>query len=139
MTADDLVVEALKLKDHVAAQTKAFNEYCAKYKSRIEEIENQLLAMLNEQKIESVRTDHGTAYKSTLLNVSVSPDGEDYNGARGREAVLDFALEHWDAIGNDLLLVSVQKDAVKRYLEEHGKPPPGVQTSWFTRVNIRRS
>lgn len=144
LTAEQLIAEHNKLEEHVKAETKRFSDFMKPHKDRLEEIGNQLLALSNTQKWDSIRTDAGTAYRSTLLNVSVSPDGLPYETDKGasvgREALLDFALDHWDDIGNDLLLVSPQKDSVKRYMEANeGKPPPGVKTSWFTRINIRKS
>ena len=143
--AADLVAEHLKIEEWIKAESKRFGEFMKPHKERLEEIGNQLLALSNTQKWDSIRTDAGTAYRSTLLNVSVSPDGPTYETtdkgvAVGREALLDFALDHWDDIGNDMLLISPQKDAVKKFMEDNGgKPPPGVKTSWFTRINIRKS
>lgn len=141
LTAEQLIEEHNKLEDFIKAESKRFAEFLKPQKDRLEEIGNQLLALSNTQKWDSIRTDAGTAYRSTLLNVSVSPEGLPYtNGTAGREALLDFALDHWDDIGNDLLLISAQKDAVKKYMEDHeGKPPPGCKVSWFTRINIRKS
>lgn len=143
-TAEQLIAEHNKLDDWLKAETKRFGEFLKPHKERLEAIGNQLLALSNTQKWDSIKTDAGTAYRSTLLNVSVSPDGLPYERGEeksiGREALLDFALDHWDDIGNDLLLVSAQKDAVKKYMEANeGKPPPGIVTGWFTRINIRRS
>ena len=143
-TAEQLITEHNKIEAFVKAETKRFSDFVAPHKTRLEEIGNQLLALSNTQKWDSIRTDAGTAYRSTLLNVSVSPDALPYDTEKGasvgREALLDFALDHWDDIGNDLLLVSPQKDAVKKYMESNeGKPPPGVKTSWFTRINIRKA
>ena len=143
-TAEQLIAAHNALDDWLKAETKRFGEFLKPHKERLEAIGNQLLALSNTQKWDSIKTDAGTAYRSTLLNVSVSPDGLPYERGEeksiGREALLDFALDHWDDIGNDLLLVSAQKDAVKKYMEANeGKPPPGIVTGWFTRINIRRS
>ncbi len=143
-TAEQLIAEHNKLDDWLKAETKRFGEFLKPHKERLEAIGNQLLALSNTQNWDSIKTDAGTAYRSTLLNVSVSPDGLPYERGEeksiGREALLDFALDHWDDIGNDLLLVSAQKDAVKKFMEANeGKPPPGIVTGAFTRINIRRS
>lgn len=143
--AEQLITEHNKLEEFIKAETKRFGEHMKLHKDRLEEIGNQLLALSNTQKWESIRTDAGTAYRSTLLNVSVSPEGAPYqvegqNDRIGREALLDFALDHWDDFGNDLLLISAQKDAVKKFMEANeGKPPPGTKISWFTRINIRKT
>lgn len=124
-----LVAERLKLEDYLAVETKRLSEFLAPHKARVEEINNQLLAWLNTNKLDKFSCDAGTAYRSTLLNLKV----ED------REKLLDFCNENWDSIGNELLMVSAQKDAVKTWLDEHeGSPPPGIGISFFTRVNIRK-
>lgn len=144
-TAEQLIAEHNKLDDWIKAETKRFGEFMAPHKQRLEEIGNQLLVLSNLQKWDSIKTEEGTAYRSTLLNVQVSPEGAPYKidgqmDRIGREALLDFALDHWDDIGNDLLLISAQKDAVKRYMETNdGQPPPGIKVGWFTRINIRKS
>jgi hypothetical protein len=140
LTAEQLIKQHNELDDWIKGESKRFAEFIKPHKERLEAIGNQLLALSNTAKWESIRTDFGTAYRSTLLNVSVSSEGLPYKESAGREALLDFALENWDAVGNELLLISAQKDAVKKYMEENqGKPPPGIVTSWFTRINIRRS
>jgi hypothetical protein len=129
-TDDALIAEYIRLDDFCKAETKRFGEHLAPRKARMEEIQNQLLALLNQRGADSTATDTGTAYKSHILNTKV----ED------REALLDWINEHWDDGGGEMLIISPQKDAVKNFMDAHeGRPPPGVSTSWFTRINIRRS
>lgn len=142
MTAESLIAEHVDIDDKLKAAGKKFAEYCAPWKARIEAIDIELMTILNAMGDDkaSISTDAGTAYKSHLLNVSIDPEGEKYGEQVGRMALLDFALDNWDTIGADLLLVQPQKDAVRSYMEAHdGKPPPGLKHSWFTRVNVRRS
>lgn len=147
LSAELLIKEHFALQDKLKEANKRFSEYCAPTKARLEEIDGQLLELLNslsEGDKRSISCDSGTAYVSNLLNVSIDPEAEPYvneggESQVGRMALLDFALENWADIGADLLLVSPQKDAVKRWMEEHGKPPPGLKISYFSRVNVRRS
>ncbi len=145
-TANDLIAEEIKIDDFLKAQDKAFAEFKKPHIARRDEIQNLLLALLNQQGVDSIRGDAGTCYKTNILNVGLDPEGtEPYvkpdtgTEERGREAFLDFALDNWESFGQEGLIFSPQKDAVKKHIEEHGKPPPGVKTSYFTRVNIRRS
>ncbi len=146
MTAEQLIAERFALDDKIKAATKILTAHVAPLKSRMEEIDVELMGLLNQMGDDkaSISTDVGTAYKSHLLNVSIDPEGAPYVNAAGEEqvgrmALLDWALENWDEGGADLLLVQAQKDAVKNYMESHeGKPPPGLKTAWFTRVNVRR-
>lgn len=129
-TVEELVAEHNRVDDFIKGISKQFVERLAPYKERLEEINNRLLALSNSQKWESFRAESGTAYRSTLLNTSIE----------SRDALLDFCLENWEAIGGEMLLVSAQKDAVRRWMDEHdGQPPPGIKTSFWTRINVRRS
>lgn len=147
LSAELLIKEHFALQDKIKAATKTLTDYLAPHKKRLEEIDAQLLTLLNTLTTgdkKSISTDVGTAYVSNLLNVSIDPEAEPYvnlggESQFGRMALLDFALENWEDIGADLLLVSAQKDAVKRWIDEHGKPPPGLKISYFARVNVRRS
>lgn len=151
---EQLVQRFIALDDWVKSEKKRFDNFMEGHKQTLEVIRNEFLRRLNERKSDSTKTEHGTAYKTNILNVSVSAEeGAPYvrqvageNGemvpmeSTGREALLDFALDNWDAIGSDLLMVDAQKDAVKRWLDEHeGVPPPGLKIGWFTKVNIRRA
>lgn len=154
-TDEQLIKKHIELDDWIKAENKRFASFLEPHKQMLEVIANEFLRRLNERKAENSKTEYGTAYISTLLNISVSPEGSepyrrldspvDHTGdyinppALGREALLDFALDHWDEIGNELLMISAQKDAVKRWMDEHnGAPPPGIKASRFRRVNIRR-
>ena len=129
MTAAELVKKYLAIRDYVTSEQKRFEEHIARYKQDMEAISSQLLDMANTQGCDAFNTEFGTAYKSRIMNVKVEK----------REELLDFCNEHWDEIGNELLLISAQKDAVKRWLDEEGQTPPGVSVNYFTRINIRRS
>ncbi len=128
MIADDLIAEHIKLNKQLKEWLKTFEDYCAPHKFRLKEIEQQLHDYLLSQKGQNFKGDSGTAYLSRILTLKVE----------NREALLDFANEHWDEIGNALLMISAQKDAVKQYMDENdGKPPPGVTTDYFVKCNVR--
>lgn len=127
---NDLVAEHIKIDNWVKAETKRFTEFLKPHKERMTEIENQLQAFMLQHKLDSLPLDSGTAYISTIMNVKV----ED------REKYLDFVNERWDDYGNEMLIASPQKDAVKNFMQNHaGAPPPGVTIGWFQRVNVRRT
>ena len=149
MTPAELIEEHIRLDDYLKSEAKRFNAFMAPSKQRMEAIENELLAALNEMTKNSSPEDQakasfscnaGTAYKSNILNIKLDPEGtEEYSGETGRDAFLSYVLDNWETFGNEMLLFQPQKDAVKKHIEESGRPPPGVKTSWYTRVNIRRS
>ena len=131
MTADELIQEYLKIDSWCDAESKRFAEHLKPHKTRLEEIKSTILGMLTQQKQNSFSTDNGTAYISTILTPKIAD----------RDKYLDFVNENWETIGNELLQVSApQKDALKQYMEEHNNDaPPGVEVSYFNRINIRRS
>lgn len=147
LTPDQLLAEHFRLDDWVAGENKRFGEHLAPTKASMEAIKNELHARLNALgggDKANISTGAGTAYLSNIMNVSVTPEGAGWVDPQtgivstGREALIDFALANWDEIGNELLMVQAQKDAVKRYLEEKGSPPPGLKVGWIQRVNVRR-
>lgn len=131
-TADSLIEKWIKLKDHVAAQSKQFDEFLKPFKQEMNEIENKLLAKINSEGGESIKTGHGTAYLSTITTPKVTDRG----------TYLDFCLDIYDREGDCamLQLSAPNKDSVTEFMEANeGQLPPGVTTSSFTRVNIRRT
>ena len=131
LSAADLVQEHVKLDDWIDAESKRFQAHLAPHRKRMEEIKSILLQMLNDQKQNSASTDHGTYYISTIMNPKIVD----------RDKFLDFVNEQWDNGGNEMLqLTAPQKEATKTYIEDHnGQAPPGVEISYFNRLNIRRS
>jgi hypothetical protein len=96
------------------------------FKEAVTTIKAVLQQRLIERGANHTATDAGTAYLSDILNVKVTD----------REAFLKYAMNG----GEDMLLASAQKDAVKTFMQMHaGENPPGVETSVFTKINIRRS
>ncbi len=143
---EELTRNYFLLDDWLEAESKRFAEHVKPTKLMLEAIKDEFLRRLNERKADSTKTDVGTAYKSQILNVAISPEGTPYHIPNstevkiGRDALLDFALDNWEEIGNELLIISAQKDAVRRWMDEHnGQPPPGLKLSTFVRINIRRS
>lgn len=128
VTAEALVDRYLELTTYLEAQTKLLSSLLSK--NSLEAIRSRLLELMNKVGSDSLKCDSGTAYKSRSLQGKVT----------AREAYLDWCLDHWPDGGGDMLQVGApQVDALKRYLEENGGPPPGVETSTFVRVNVRGS
>lgn len=147
---NDLIAEEIRIGDFCEQQAKAFAEFLKPHKARQAAIQAELLSRLFARKADNTSCDAGTAYRSDILNVKIdvegteayqrkNEDGSLASTSEGRDAFLDYALDNWETFGQDGLLVNAQKDAVRKHIEEHGKPPPGIKISYFTRVNIRRS
>lgn len=137
-SAAELIARHNALDDHVKAQSKAFSEYLKPTKTEMELIESRLQEMLlalnqnqpDTKKRASLSTDAGTAYLSTIVTPKLSD----------KTAFLDWVLEDWDHRGAMLQIGAPQKDALTEYTDANGGAlPPAVETSSFTRINIRRS
>ena len=129
ITDAQLVEKYLEFKSLVASRTETFEAEIKPFKDGMVTIENEFLRRLDERGSENTKTDAGTAYKSTLLNVKVID----------RDAFMKFCMTYWDTVGADMLNVTAVKDPVKQYMEAHNLEPPGVSTSQFVRINVRRS
>lgn len=129
-SAADLIAEAIKLDDWLSGESKRFEEHCKPVKKRIEDIKSKLLEMCNTLQTNSMATDNGTAYISTIMSPKIVD----------RDKYLDFINEFWDTCGSDMLQLSApQKEALKRFIEDKNDTPPGVEVGYFNRLNIRRS
>ena len=147
-TPDSKIAKWQQLKQHLAAQTKAFADYCAPFKAEQDAIEAWLHDFLLQTKQNSAKTDHGTAYLSTLTQPKIVD----------RTAFLDYCLENWEKDGDALLQIGApQVEAFEAFIERRKKEleahqantgqlpenasvtPPGTDVSYFQRLNIRKS
>jgi hypothetical protein len=128
LTDLQLVEGHQQLKASTATLEKAHAAKIGPLKQAMTAIENEFLKRLDERGADNTKTDAGTAYKSTLLNVKVVD----------RDAFLKFCTAYWGTIGADMLNVTAVKDPVREYMNGKNMPPPGVETSQFVRINVRR-
>ncbi len=128
--ASTLIAARVQLNAWLTSESKRLSDYFAPYRQRLEEIDNQLLALSIEQKWENFKTEHGTAYRQTTL----TPRIED------RDKFLDFCLDNWDEVGNSLMQLRAPAiEPLREYLDAHEKAfPPGVTGVFNTHINIRK-
>ena len=129
ITDKDLIEKYVSMRDLIAVKKKAFEEITKPYKAGMDTIEQALLARLVERGADNTKTDAGTAYKVEHVNVKVVD----------REKFVEFIMQEWETIGNEMLLAAPQKDAVRQYVDSNGRSPPGIEVSYFTDVNVRKS
>lgn len=97
------------------------------YKDGMEVIKNAFLQRFQERGSTNSKTEFGTPYLSTIMNVKVID----------RKAFMDFCLANWDELGAEMMGVSAVKDPVKQYKEENNdQDPPGIETSSMQRINM---
>jgi hypothetical protein len=127
MNDAQLVQKYIELRDTVDAFTKCYEDKVKPYKEAMETIANAMLGRLNDQQTQSVKTEHGTAYVSTLMSAKVVD----------RDTFINYVMSH-EAF--NLLTSNVAKDAVKEFMENSsGQLPPGVDVTYINKCLFRRS
>lgn len=89
-------------------------------------LENWFTAKAQEDGLETVKTNMGTAYWSTHHTATVA----------SREDFFSFCKEHdaWDMVES-----RASKTGVKSFIEANGAPPPGVNFSSTRVFNLRKA
>lgn len=146
-TLADVVKKYIDLRDEQAAISEKFKAELAPGAEQMETIEKYLMAHMDKEGLDSIKTPNGTPYK--VISKSVK--------AIDMEAFKLFALQPAiDALSNlpnmpdivalltagirwDMLDFRPLKKGVVEYTEESGQLPPGLTIDNFTKINIRRS
>lgn len=125
LTVDAVVATYMKLrskKDAIEAQVKAEVDGI---KQQMEKIEAWIKEQADAQGVTSFKTNHGTAFLTTV----------DYANVADWDAVLNYILEN-EAF--DMLEKRISKTAVRGYIESTKTVPPGVNYGTKLEVNIRK-
>lgn len=123
----DLIVERyVQMRDRKAEMKAAYEASVADLNTGMAKLENAIMATLNEQGVESVRTAAGTAFKSVSNSATIA----DW------DAYLAFVKENdrWD-----MLEKRCAKLAVEQYRAANDDLPPGVNWKSAVTVNVRRA
>lgn len=140
---DSLIAEYHLLKAHSEEQSKKFAEYLKPTNKRIEEIRQLLHGKALHDGVNAFSTDNGTSYLAKITSHTIDPEStytsEEGRVSTGRDALLDWLLDNWDDYGSEGAQVNVSKAIVDKWMEEKGKPPPGLKITSFTRMNINKS
>jgi hypothetical protein len=123
---DDLVNQFVTLRDKVKASDDAHKEKTRNARDYLEALGAKLLERLNEVGGTSVKTEHGTVYRSTKRSASIA-DGELFRSFVQAHELFD--LVDWRANAN----------AVDDYIKENEVPPPGVNFSTQFTIGVRRA
>jgi hypothetical protein len=126
-TVAAMVKKYIEFRDLLKARSDARAEEDKPYVEGMQVIEGMVALALKDQGVDSMKTEWGTAYKSTTMTCRVVD----------RDALMDYVRE---ADAFNLLTAAVAKDAVREHMDEHqNQTPPGVDIVYFTKVNFRRS
>ena len=152
LTVDQVVGKYVELRDQQRLVSERHSEEMKPFNEALQNIETWLLGHFNANGIESAKTEHGTAYKSTTMSATVENwdalFGMVVSHALGRALyAVEMGHDEDEAITKfcaspelNLLVRGVNKTAVKEFMEAtNGAVPPGVKTSFVTKCNVRRT
>lgn len=126
MKLSEAVSLYIQMRDKKAQMKADFEASIAPLNEKMEKLEAKLLDVFNKTGMDSVKTEHGTAYTTTRTTASVAD----------RDTFMEYvkANEEWS-----LLEVRASKTAVEQFKAVHDDIPPGVSIREERVVNIRRS
>lgn len=107
-----------EIQERHASELKPYNE-------ALEQIEVVLLHQLNTLGVDSMKTENGTAYKSTRTSISIDDPA---------------VFRKWVEENNrpDFFENRVSKEAIQNWVNEGHSLPPGLKVSADTVVNVRK-
>jgi len=116
----------IKLRDKKSEMEERHREEMAPINELMAKIEAQMLEHMSEEGATSIKTEAGTAYRTTRTSTSVAD----------RSAFMGFVIENeaWEFLES-----RANKSAVVAYKEEHDDLPPGLNWREQVVVNFRRS
>ena len=126
LTIEELVSQYIRLRDKIKEADDAHKARLKDPREHLEKLSNTLLERLNEVGGESVKTSHGTVYRTTRRSASLA-DGDAF-----RQFVINneaFDLVDWRANAN----------AIDDFIKNESTPPPGVNFTMAYTVGVRRS
>lgn len=126
LTSDELIGRYVRIRDAKSDLETKHKKEKQRYDKALASIEAILLSRLDAEGEESKRTPHGTCYKSVKVTAKVAD----------RDAFLAYVKDNdaWDFIES-----RVNAKEVERYANEHDELPPGVTTTRFTKLGVRRA
>lgn len=127
MTVAELVKKYIELRDQKAAMKAKFAEQEAKVNEVMEKIEAKLLQVMEQLGVDNMKSEAGTAYRSTRASTTVAD----------RDAFLKFLQESGEWSLADL---RAAKATVTQYKDaNNGALPPGLNWREEVVVGIRRT
>jgi hypothetical protein len=127
MKLSEAVSLYIQLRDKKAQLKADYELLVAPVQQKMDALEAKLLEVFNQTGMDSVKTEHGTAYSTVRVTATVAD----------RSAFMDFVKtnDEWD-----LLEVRAAKAAVEQFREMNDNQlPPGLNLREERVVNIRRT
>lgn len=127
-TTGEMIKRFIELRDHVERKTKEFEASIKPYKDGMAALENKVSAQIIDMGGESIKTEFGTAYRTTVMAVKMAD----------RQAFMEFVTQDWGE-REAFLTSAVTKDVVKDWIEQNNSKPPGLDIAYIHKTNFRRS
>jgi nitrate reductase assembly molybdenum cofactor insertion protein NarJ len=115
----------VELRDKIAEIKARMKEEVKPYQKGMEDLDAMLLKVLQDQGAKSIATPSGTVYQRVERSATI----------RDKKAFSDFVKENDQY---DLIDWRANKVAVFDYIEENSGEVPGVNTSAFMTIGVRR-
>ncbi len=122
---DKKVRQFIKLRDHKTAAKKAFDDSMKRVNEAITKLEGEILAKLQADGLQNIKTEDGTAYQNTQSTATV----------KDRDAFESWAEETGNRGAMD---IRANKKAIRELLDE-GVEVPGVSFTERTIIGVRRN
>jgi hypothetical protein len=124
-SAAQLIKKYLECRRDIATLTARYEKEILPYRNGMDLIESLLADEINRLEGQSIKTDQGTAYRSTITSYKVADRDMWFNWV-------------FDNNMRDMLTANVAKEAVKEFADNHsGKTPPGLNVAQIYKINIR--
>lgn len=126
ITLETRIQQYVALRDKIKEQDDKHKKAMAPAREALEQLNNVILNALNNAGGDSIKTKHGTAYKTVKRSASLEDP----------EKFMSFVIKKELF---DLLERKVSITAAEQYADENGVLPPGVKVSSKAVVGVRRS
>lgn len=123
---EDIVRAYVSIRDSVAEIKARQKAELDPYAQALAKLESQMMTILVDAGVDSMKTPAGTAYRSEKTSVTVAD----------KSAFMDYIQSNG---AFDLLDVRANKTAVEGFMAEHQDVPPGVNIRREASVNFRRA
>jgi hypothetical protein len=156
-TSDMLIKAYIAIRNDIKEKDEVLKKHKVTLEAKKAVIEKELMRRLDADKVESIRSDYGTAFKSKkeFYNVEEWEDllkficekcvaalAEAENSSDKKNSVLTYG----EAVEALMINVpwhffnkAISKTSAKDYLEENKVPPPGIKYTKETAISIRKS
>lgn len=127
-----LIEKYLELRSTLELEQGVFDARMKPLRDGMELIENVFLARFNERKSDNSKVKGvGTAYRSNVMSVKIVD----------RDKFMQCCFDNWTTFGSDMLQISATKGEVSNFIKNdpNKAPPPGLDVSYKTNINIRRT